>query len=393
MDCLIHKGVECHDCALVFLSHSHDAMIAVNENGRIVVFNQAAEKMFGFSGDDVKNQKLSIIMPPDFGKRHDSLVRETFVGDKRKILGKTVEVTGWHQQKGEFPVELTLSKVEINNKFFILAVVRDISEKKDYIKRLQTKRSQLRKFNQSLESKLKAKEIELKELYAQRIKEEKLALLGKALSEVSHDVRGPLATISNSIYLLEATKSVKPEFEEYLQIMKSETDKVLQMMDGMRYFLRSKQPTLRRIRIENLLRDCPIYQELDKLNLIELDLRAEVVLADRIQLERVFANLLNNAAEAIKDVVMPSIKIISRREGSFTVVEVVDNGCGIKLEYQKNIFEPLFTTKSAGLGIGLASCQSIINNFGGEIGFESAVGKGTTFSIKLPAGRGEGDET
>jgi|GEM_PF-2923118 len=389
MECIIHGQKECHDCSRVFLEHSHDAMIVVDENAVIVVFNQAAERMFGLLADEVKGQKLSMIMPPDFGSRHDQLIIQTFKDDEYQILGKTLEVTGWHQPKGKFPVELSLSKVEITDKPFILAVVRDISEKKDYIERLKVKRNQLRELNESLETKLQDKELELTKLYEARLKEEKLALLGRALSEVSHDIRGPLGVISNAIYMLKLADAVTPKYLDYLDLMKEELHKALTMLEGMRYFLKSQRPTLRQVKIIDVLRESGVYRELNELDILQLDLKAEKVWADRHQLERVLSNLISNASDALKTTDDPVIVISSRVDNGFAIIQVSDNGTGIKEEDQAKLFEPLFTTKRKGLGIGLASCQSIIQNFGGEISFVSRWGEGTTFSIKLPIGRGD----
>jgi signal transduction histidine kinase len=98
--------------------------------------------------------------------------------------------------------------------------------------------------------------------------------------------------------------------------------------------------------------------------------------------------LINNSIQAIPDPVTGLIKVTLRRTGDFHEIRLTDNGKGIPEDQWSKVFYPNFTTKSSGMGLGLAMVKNIIQNAGGEITFESEEGKGTTFIIKLPAYRG-----
>ena len=106
---------------------------------------------------------------------------------------------------------------------------------------------------------------------------------------------------------------------------------------------------------------------------------------DKDQLVRVMNNLINNAIQAVPEEREPEIRIgMKKREDHTVLISVSDNGSGIPDEQKDKIFEPRFTTKTKGMGLGLAMVKNIINGFGGEIWFETELGKGTTFYISLP---------
>ncbi len=109
-----------------------------------------------------------------------------------------------------------------------------------------------------------------------------------------------------------------------------------------------------------------------------------LIVADKNQLHRVFQNLLRNAQQAIPENRQGIIIVKMLREGSYVVASVTDNGVGINEEQSKQVFVPNFTTKSSGMGLGLAMSKNIIDSLKGKIYFESEVDKGTTFFVKLP---------
>jgi signal transduction histidine kinase len=105
---------------------------------------------------------------------------------------------------------------------------------------------------------------------------------------------------------------------------------------------------------------------------------------DRTQLIRVITNLVKNAIQAVPDVESPRILVTVASEGNQVKISVADNGVGISDEFREKIFEPKFTTKSSGTGLGLGMVKNIVENYGGTINFTSQVGKGTVFCVKFP---------
>ena len=135
--------------------------------------------------------------------------------------------------------------------------------------------------------------------------------------------------------------------------------------------------------IINLSLERMIRPDTVKINLPENDL---VIRCDAEKLEIVFANLITNAIQAMNDKGEINIRIIDDQNEA--LIEVEDTGPGMTAEIMAKIFDPLFTTKQTGTGLGLVSCKSVIEHHGGIIHVKSEIGKGTTFTIKLPKSQG-----
>jgi signal transduction histidine kinase len=105
---------------------------------------------------------------------------------------------------------------------------------------------------------------------------------------------------------------------------------------------------------------------------------------DRTQLIRVVTNLVKNAIQAVPEVENPRILVSVASEGDKVKISIADNGVGISDEFKDKVFEPKFTTKSSGMGLGLGMVRNIVENYGGSIEFTSQFGKGTVFTVKFP---------
>jgi signal transduction histidine kinase len=107
---------------------------------------------------------------------------------------------------------------------------------------------------------------------------------------------------------------------------------------------------------------------------------------DRTQLIRVITNLIKNSIQAVNESQpeVPSVKVNVYKEDSFAMITVMDNGIGIKDENKVKVFEPKFTTKTSGMGLGLAMVKKIVETYGGDINFTENVERGTTFKVKIP---------
>lgn len=170
-----------------------------------------------------------------------------------------------------------------------------------------------------------------------------------------------------------------------MEIIEKETDRSIKIVNDLLGFSRTAKPTVSaanvRAIIESSLSRVRIPEKIKKIVYAEDSLPSIVV--DATQIEQVFINLIQNACEA-----MPMgglLTIRAQREGSAALsTTFTDTGCGIPDNVKHMIFDPLFTTKSNGLGLGLALSHSIIQRHEGHIELESQEGKGTTFTVKLP---------
>jgi signal transduction histidine kinase len=138
--------------------------------------------------------------------------------------------------------------------------------------------------------------------------------------------------------------------------------------------------------IEDALSHTPIPENIELTK--KLDAGLPEINIDPDQIKQVVVNIITNAVEAMPE--GGRLLIAAREKDKFLEVEVSDTGCGIPQESMDEIFDPLFTTKAKGIGLGLAMCKAIIDRHEGNIAVESKVGEGTTFSLRLPLGRNIG---
>jgi PAS domain S-box-containing protein len=272
-------------------------------------------------------------------------------------------------------------------------IVKDITESK---KAMET----LREFNTRLSVEVETRTRELREIQEQLIRKEKLAVLGQIAGGVGHELRNPLAVISNAIYFL---KSIQPEAEgkikEYLAIIQKETNTADMIINDLLDFARVKSVDLEPVAVLELVQRVLIrYPPPDFVSaVLTIPANLPKVFADPRQIEQVLGNLLLNAYQAMTSANTSgtpgkgSIVISGQSEGSsekeFVAVSVCDTGVGIPPENMSKLFEPLFTTRAKGIGLGLAVSRKMAEANGGRIEVASEVGKGSTFTMYLRAVR------
>ena len=238
---------------------------------------------------------------------------------------------------------------------------------------------------------------ELVKAQDQVVRSEKLAAIGQMSGGVAHDLRNPLGAIKNAAFMLNkrlvsdgATES-NPRLSHYLETIDQQIARSNRIITDLMTFARVSPPTLTAMRVEDILEESLTtmsHQENVRLSKdVANDLRP--VMADGEQLQRVFLNLGNNAQEAMPD--GGELKISAQAVNGHIEIAFVDSGAGISDENLERIFDPLFTTKTKGTGLGLAVCQEIIMRHGGQItaSRNPEPGCGSTFAITLPAANAE----
>jgi two-component system sensor histidine kinase HydH len=215
------------------------------------------------------------------------------------------------------------------------------------------------------------------------IKKDKLYTIGEMSSRLAHDLQNPLTIIKNTIELLNLKNPNldKKTKESYSRIERAATKMSQQIHDVLDY-VRTSNLTIERTPILTLLKDTIAGLSIPERTKIILPDQNVDVYGDAKQLEIVFSNLILNAIQAGDD--GGRVMIQASEIDDYTIIDVIDNGRGIEKENLPRIFEPLFTTKSSGTGLGLASCKSIIESHGGTIECSSIINKGTVFTIRLP---------
>ncbi|MGB0175589.1 MAG: ATP-binding protein [Owenweeksia sp.] len=203
--------------------------------------------------------------------------------------------------------------------------------------------------------------------------------------QVAHEIKNPLTPMRLNVQYLEKTlKTEEPaKLKEFTESMISQIDTLTGIAEAFSRFasmpeLKSEEFAAREI----IQRTAALYPNYNiKFNTEDKDIHLK---GDKDQLVRVMNNLINNAIQAVPEERDPDIRICMKKQEDKVLISVSDNGSGIPEEQKEKIFEPRFTTKTKGMGLGLAMVKNIITGFGGEIWFESELGSGTTFYLSLP---------
>ena len=228
---------------------------------------------------------------------------------------------------------------------------------------------------------------ELHEAQESLVRKEKLATLGLLAGGVGHELRNPLGVMTNAIYYLSAVMKEAPaEVKEYLEILRIQIALSEKIVGDLLDFARIKPPqwesvSLRHIVDAQLARAGPLEAVR-----IEHDFPADLpsVHVDRVQMGQVVLNLIMNALQAMNGHAVLTFR--GRHTGAgFVRLDVIDTGMGMTPDQMRRLFEPLYTTKARGIGLGLAVSQGLVRANGGTISAESKLGTGTTMSVSLPA--------
>lgn len=227
-------------------------------------------------------------------------------------------------------------------------------------------------------------------MHERMIRQEKLATLGQLSGSVSHELRNPLGAIKNAAYFLTlAVDSPDPDVQESLEILEREVNRSEVIISTLLNFARAEPPAFQPVNLNQLLKERTLQNEIPKSVHVVHHLDDEIpdVPADPNQLRRVFGNLIDNAVEAMPD--GGQLTVVTAPKGDDAVaISITDTGEGISRANQAKIFEPLFTTKTEGIGLGLAMADSLIRGHGGTITVKSEEGEGSTFTVVLPIEQG-----
>ncbi|MFQ6618102.1 MAG: nitrogen regulation protein NR(II), partial [Fidelibacterota bacterium] len=238
-----------------------------------------------------------------------------------------------------------------------------------------------------------------KKIEQQLIQAERLISMGKLSASVAHEINNPISGILVLYELLlkrlkernALTGEDKEEFIKYLNLMKEETARCAEITHNLLAFSRQKDTVLSQVDLRSIVRKSVLLIQhkiaLENIKVVEsYSTEAVKVLGDRNQLQQVFLNIIENAAQSMTDGGELKVKVNRYPEGDTAVVEITDTGCGIKRKDMDKIFDPFFTTKKEGkgTGLGLSVVYGIIKNHGGSIRVKSRENRGSSFFVNLP---------
>jgi signal transduction histidine kinase len=219
-------------------------------------------------------------------------------------------------------------------------------------------------------------------------RKENLKMMGMLAGGVGHELRNSLGAIKNASYFLNMIlENPEPEVKETLEILENEVATSEKIISTLLDFARPKLPTKHKIPILEIINKTlsrvNIPKNIEVVN--QLDEKSPMIVADPDQLGQIFNNLVINAVQAMPE--GGQLTINSKINLNWVETSITDTGIGISKENMGKIFEPLFTTKAKGIGLGLAIIKTLVDGHRGTIQVQSQVGMGTTFTVKLPLGK------
>jgi len=338
---------------------ANDAIVSADSHGNIIYFNKAAERIFGYSASEVVNKPITFLMPERFHDSHNQGFMRFLSTGEARIIGKTVVLGGQRKDGSEFPVELSLASWETEKGIFFTGILRDITERIDIQETL--------------------------------IQKEKLASLGEMAAGVAHEIRNPLGGIKIAVSSIRRDLSENRFTSDMLGDILSGIEHIENIINGLLDFARETILEKEDHDADRLIREAvdTFHSEISEkgIQVVYNGFKEGIDLyVDGIKIRQVFTNIIKNAIESIKH---GEGKIIVNLYGldSYVTLEFVDNGVGISKENLEKVFHPFFTTKSYGIGLGMAIVKKIVDLHNGDIDIKSAQGEGTKVKIILPAGR------
>jgi PAS domain S-box-containing protein len=264
--------------------------------------------------------------------------------------------------------------------------IRFVGTQMDITERKQAE-EELAQHRDRLEELVEERTRELRDAQEELVRKERLALLGQLAGGVSHELRNPLGAIRNVAYFLKLVlKQPEPRVAESLNQLDRAVTRADRIIGSLLDFARQRPPTLLSVNVNDVVKEALSQVGVpDRVELVtHLDDTLLLVPADPGQLGQVFENLIANAVQAMVDGGRLTVRSECSGAGS-VAVSIADTGAGLSLEDLAKVFQPLFTTKARGIGLGLAISKTMVEAHGGSIDAQSKPGAGSTFTVRLPA--------
>lgn len=355
------------------ISSVKDAIIAIDENGIVSMFNPAAEEMFGHRASDVIGGPLDPLMPADYRGRHARHLQSYFAeGQPDGAIGKLIELPAERSSGELFTMEISLAASKCGGKSFVVGVARDISERKRAESALKQANRKLRELDQ---------------------------LKSDFLSTTSHELRTPLTIISEFASILHdgIAGLLSDEQEEWVESILNNTKRLgalindildLQRMESGRLKLTRKNCDLAGL-LRQIVHDFePTFESKEQKLTLKATNELPRALCDPSKITQVMVNLVGNAHKFTPS--QGSVTVSAGRIGDSIRVDVADTGPGITEDEQEHVFARFTQLKREdgpgykGTGLGLAIARDIVELHGGEMSLRSTKGSGSTFSFTIP---------
>ena len=348
-----------------------DAAVVIDRQGKIISFNRAAVRQFGYAETDMIGENVRALMPEPYSKEHDGYLQRYQATGEKRIIGVDRVVVGRRKDGTTFPMKLAVSEVRSGDDVLYTGFIRDLSEREASAARYEEAQSELARLS--------------------RINE-----LGEMASTLAHELNQPLSAIANYVQgctrmLSGKSDATSVQLREALEETGRQSLRAGQIIKHLREFVTGGGTERAPHSVRKLIEEAGVLALLGSrergVNTV-YEFASEVGMAevDPVQIQQVLFNLIRNAIEAMRGRERRELSIrASLGDNDFVIIEIADTGPGIADEVKAQLFTPFVTTKPGGMGVGLSISKRIVESHGGLISVSGNDNGGATFRIELPS--------
>lgn len=348
-----------------------DAMVVIDDRGRIISFSKGAERMFGYSEGEVLSENVSMLMPSPDREQHDGYLRHYRDTGEKRIIGIGRVSTARRRDGATFPIHLAVGEITLRDEQAYVGFIRDLTESR------KTERM-------------------LHHLQDELAHTSRITSMGTLAASIAHELNQPLTAVTN--YTQAARDLLDDPTPENISLIRDALEETArealragQIVHGLREFV-SPGETVRQIAsLRRLVKETTVLALLDVSVrntdfVTRLDPNCDAVLVDPVQVQQLLLNLMRNALDAMAELPNKRLTIGSAPDKDGMVrITVSDSGPGISPEIARRLFQPFVSTKDSGMGLGLSICHTIVTSHEGRIWTETSDLGGAALNFTLPS--------
>ena len=350
-----------------------DAIIIIDDCGIIEQFNPAAERMFGYTEQEVLGQNVSMLMPEPQRSQHDGYIEQYLESGEGRVIGRGREVNGLRKDGETFPMLLSVGEILQPESQRFVGIVRDLSD-------------------------FRAAQEQVRHLEEQLLHADRLVILGELTAGIAHEINQPLTAIAayadaGRTMIDRHEDTPREDMHSICERIAAQSRRAAEVVQRLRKLVRSGTVSKTRQDINNIIKNVLLLFEYEiKKSNTHLQFKAPEDLpplfVDEVQIQQILVNLVKNSLDALTGAGVENgvIEIEVQLAEEEIVISVSDNGPGVSAADRGQLFEAFFTTKPKGVGLGLSICKSIAAAHGGSLRYLAEEGGGSRFSLSLPLG-------
>ena len=355
-----------------------DGIIIIDSIGNILNMNQAAQLLFGYTLEDVKNKNVKMLMPEPYKREHDGYLKNYRDTGEARIIGTGRQVHAIRKDSTTFPINLSVGEYEEGDIRYFIGVIHDLTEQVRAERMAQDFRNRLAHVD-------------------------RVSTMGEMASGIAHELNQPLTAIGSYIEAcrrrLDQGNPDITKIRELLEKVESQSIRASKVIERVRSLVRPQDIVRTKVDVNDILLDAIEFAHADAMNRgvsIEENLlkKRYFVDVDTVQIQQVIINLIRNAVDATVEAHpgegQVTVSAAMSSDSKYVEVQVRDWGVGISREVRKRLFHPFVSSKTQGTGLGLSISQSIIMAHSGKL-WAPETGQGAAFWFSLPLHESNGN--